>query len=84
MHEWFPVFIVDTETARAGGFSSPPLKNEDLSVPISVNFLSGTVTAGVWSSWKALAGPERSRLHPDWVKFSGLGSFPQPRSPIRS
>lgn len=38
-------------------FLSPPLKNEDLSVPISVNFLLGTVIAGVWSSWKAPAGP---------------------------
>lgn len=61
---------------QALDFFFPPLKNEDLSVPISVNFLLGTVIVGVWSSWNALAGPERSRLRPDWVALSGVGHFP--------
>lgn len=68
--DWLPVFGRGSETVR--GFSvflSPPLKNGDLSVPISGNFRLGVVSAGVWSGWKVLAGPKGWCLRSDWVNL---------------
>ncbi|XP_007462900.1 PREDICTED: uncharacterized protein LOC103068823 [Lipotes vexillifer] len=70
--------VARSSRATACPSARPSPQNEDLSVPISVNFLLGTVIAGVWSSWKALAGPESLCLHPDWVNFSGVGGFEVP------
>lgn len=68
--DWFPVFGQGSETVRGFlVFLSPPLKNGDLSVPISGNFRLGVVSAGVWSGWKVLAGPKGWCLRSDWVIF---------------
>lgn len=60
------------------GVLNPLLKNEDLSVAFSVNFLLGTVIAGVWSSWKAMAGPGGCACALiGWI-YQWLGIFPVP------
>lgn len=78
--DWFLVFGRGSETVR--GFSvflSPPLKNGDLSVPISGNFRLGVVSAGVWSGWKVLAGPKGWRLRTDWVNLLRGWAFSGPQ-----
>lgn len=78
--EWFPVHCGCGDCEGLGVFH-PPLKNEDLSVALSVNFLLGMVSAGVWSTSTAMAGPQRLRLRPNWVNLSVVGYFSRPPLP---
>ena len=47
---WFLIFIGECGYCPVLDVFNPPVKNEDLSVAINVNFLLGMVIAGVWSS----------------------------------